>query len=265
MQTAAIGSGLAVQYARFYPRKDDYRDTNLISGETLVPATVTIRIYTSGGTRIKSFLLGAIEGAYSVVWNGRKKDGSLFPQGTYTVKQFLTAEGTTETTIHTVVLSHKKVTWSLGSQTRYADTGAFFMAGDGTVSQLAPYDPRAISLFGGNVAGGYAAGRYTFTLPSAHVYASLRISIYGTGSTNGDGHETHGEGYVGIWNFETATLDGARKVGYNLDWYSTSVIAQDHVTSDRKVQTWARADQADYGLVTYTKMKLTYKYGNLDY
>ena len=49
---------LAVQYARFYPRKDDYRDTNLISGETLVPATVTIRIYTSGGTRIKSFLLG---------------------------------------------------------------------------------------------------------------------------------------------------------------------------------------------------------------
>ena len=97
------------------------------------------------------------------------------------------------------------------------------------------------------------------------MYASLRISIYGTGSTNGDGHETHGEGYVGIWNFETATLDGARKVGYNLDWYSTSVIAQDHVTSDRKVQTWARADQADYGLVTYTKMKLTYKYGNLDY
>ena len=60
--TAALGTEFAVQYARFYPRKDGYRDTNTISGTTLVPATVTIRIYTSGGTRIKSFLLGTTGG-----------------------------------------------------------------------------------------------------------------------------------------------------------------------------------------------------------
>ena len=92
VQTTALGTDFAVQYARFYPRRDDYRDTNEISGTTVVPATVTIRIYTSGGTRIKSFLLGTTEGAYAVTWNGRRKDGSLFPRGTYTVKQFLTAE-----------------------------------------------------------------------------------------------------------------------------------------------------------------------------
>ena len=202
-----------------------------------------------------------------MVWNGRKKDGSLFPQGTYTVKQFLTAEGTTETTTHTVVLSHKKVTWYLGSQTRYADTGAFFMAGDGTVSQLAPYDPRAISLFGGNVAGGYAAGRYTFTLPSAHVYASLRVSIYGTGSTNGDGHETHGEGYVGIWNFETGHARRCpRRWATPWTWYSTSVTAPGpcHERSQGP-DMGARRRRRTTGWSTYTKMKLTYKYGNLDY
>ena len=139
MPAAAIGTDFAVQHARFYPRKDDYRDTNTISGATLVPATVTIRIYASSGTRIKSFLLGTKDGAYSVAWNGRKQDNSLFPQGTYTVKQFVTAEGTTETATHTVVLSHKKLYWYLGSQTRYADTGALFVTeGDGTVRQGQP-------------------------------------------------------------------------------------------------------------------------------
>ena len=260
---AAIGTELAVQYTRFYPRKDDYRDTNLISGTTLGPATVTIRIYNSGGTRIKSFLLGAQEGAYSVVWNGRKKNNTLFPQGTYTVKQFLSAAGTTETTVHTVVLSHKKVYWRLGSQTRYADTGAFFTAGNGAVFQQT--NPvHGIHLVGSAGDGSYAAGRYVFTLPSAHVYASLRVSIYGRGgSLDGDGHERVGTGYVGIWNFETAELDGTRHLDFETDWYRSSVPAGDHVTSDRKVQTWARADHGES--VAHTKMQLTYKYGNLDY
>ncbi len=134
VQTAALGTEFAVQYARFYPRKDDYRDTNLISGTTLVPATVTIRIYNSGGTRIKSFLLGAQEGAYSVVWNGRKKDSSLFPQGTYTVKQFVTAGPPPRPRPTRSSCPTRSSTWYLGSQTRYADTGAFFTAGDGTVA-----------------------------------------------------------------------------------------------------------------------------------
>jgi hypothetical protein len=264
VHTAALGTGFAVQYARFYPRKDGYRDTNVVSGTTTVPATVTIRIYTSGGTRIKSFLLGPQEGAYSVVWNGRKKDGSLFPQGTYTIRQFLTAEGTSETAHHTVVLSHKKLYWSIGSQTRYADTGAFFTEGDGTVALLTDR-AHGIRLFGGTIEGGYAAGRYTFTLPSAHVYASLRVSIYGSGNVNGDDHETHGQGYVGIRNFETGGLDAVREVGYVWAWYSNSVPGEDHVTSDRKVQAWAFAEKVEDALLKYTKMQLTYKYGRLDY
>ena len=70
---------------------------------------------------------------------------------------------------------------------------------------------------------------------------------------------------MGIWNFETAGSHGIRHVGYTIDWYSSSVAAEDHVTSDPKVQTWARADQEGSEWVTYTRMKLTYKYGRLDY
>ena len=262
---ADIATGQTVQYTRFYPRKDDYRDTNTISGTTLEPSTVTIRIYTSGGTRIKSFLLGTKDGPYSANWNGRKKDNSLFPQGTYTVKQFVTdAMSNTQTASHTVVLSHKRLYWHIGSQTRNADSGAFFTAGNGLVSS---YTSRAhgVSLFGGTVADGYAAGRYVFTLPSAQVYASLRVSIYGSGNVNGDGHETHGQGYVGYRNFETGELDAIKQVGYVWAWYEQSVIGDDHVTVDHKVQAWAQADQVDDALLHYTKVKLTYKYGLLDY
>ena len=261
---AAIGSEFAVQYARFYPRKDDYRDTNLISGTTLVPATVTIRIYTSGGTRIKSFLLGTKDGAYSVAWNGRRKDGSLFPQGTYTIKQFVTAEGTTETATHAVVLSHKKLYWYLGSQTRYADTGAFFVT-EGARAQASGKFSRGVNLFGGSIEPGYAAGRYTFTVPAATVYASLRVSVYGESEFGPGDHEAFGRGYMGIRNFETDALDAQAYVEFTTGWYTNNVAAPGHVTSDHKAQAWMYADADAYAQVDYQKVKLTYKYGRLDY
>ena len=124
--TSVKTSSLAVQYSRFYPRNDGYRDTDKISGKTLEPATVTIRIYTSGGTRIKTFSLGTKNGTYSATWTGRRNDGSLFPQGTYTVKQsFKDARGNTKTVNQSITLSSKKLYWYTTSQTRYADTGAF--------------------------------------------------------------------------------------------------------------------------------------------
>ena len=260
---AAIGTEFAVQYARFYPRKDGYRDTSRISGATIVPATVTIRIYTSGGTRIKSFLLGAQEGAYSAVWNGRRKDGSLFPQGTYTVRQFLTAEGSTETATHTVVLSHKRVSWYLGSQTRYADTGAFFTAENGDVRPASLFT-RGIELFGGSVDGvSHASARYVFTLPTAHVYASLRLSVYGKSVFGPGDHEAFGEGHLGIYNFDPLETDGETKIGFPTAWYETSIPAPGHVTPERKVQTWAYAEYGEYSIIQ--KVKLTYKYGILGY
>ena len=79
--TSVKTSSLAVQYSRFYPKNDGYRDTDKISGKTLEPATVTIRIYTSGGTRIKTFSLGTKNGTYSATWTGRRKRWLAVPAG----------------------------------------------------------------------------------------------------------------------------------------------------------------------------------------
>ena len=97
--------------------------------------------------------------------------------------------------------------------------------------------------------------------PSAHVYASIRVSIYGTGNTDGDGHETHNAGFAGIRNVETGEVEWIREVGFVWAWYSSSVPGEDHVTSDRKAQAWALAGEG--GILHYTKVKLTYKYGRL--
>ena len=103
------------------PKNDGYRDTDKISGKTLEPATVTIRIYTSGGTRIKTFSLGTKNGTYSATWTGRRsKDGSLFPQGTYTVKQsFKDGRGNTKTVNQSIALSSRSCT---GTRPRRAAT-----------------------------------------------------------------------------------------------------------------------------------------------
>jgi hypothetical protein len=256
-----------LQYTRFYPRTDGYRDTVAIGGTTNEAATVTIRIYTSGGTRVKSFLLGAIEGAYGVTWNGRRKDGSLFPQGTYRVRhQFRDTVGNTLDVDRSVVLSHKKVYWHLGSQTRYADTGALFV-GSGALAGPTSVFPRGVRLVGGNVFedGGDAAARYTFTLPSAHVYSSLRVSVYGKSNFGPGDHEAFGFGYLGIRNVDTDVIDGEKRIDFTTAWYESSVPAPGHVTADRKAQAWVTAYAENQGYVFFQKVKLTYKYGILDY
>jgi hypothetical protein len=256
-----------LQYSRFYPRKDGYRDTVAIGGSTNEAATVTIRIYASGGTRVKSFLLGATEGAYGVTWNGRRKDGSLFPQGTYTVRhQFEDAVGNRLDIDRSVVLSHKKVYWHLGSQTRYADTGALFAPG-GARAGATPVFDRGVELVGGNPSedGGDAAGRYTFTLPSAHLYASLRVSVYGRSNFGPGDHEAFGWGYMGIRNVDTGLVDGEDRIDFTTAWYESSVPAAGHVTADRKAQAWVTAYAENSGYVFYQKVKLTYKYGILGY
>ena len=255
--TSVKTSSLAVQYSRFYPKNDGYRDTDKISGKTLEPAAVTIRIYTSGGTRIKTFSLGTKNGTYSATWTGRRNDGSLFPQGTYTVKQsFKDARGNTKTVNQAITLSSKKLYWYTTSQTRYADTGAIGYSGDGGAYHSNTWS-HGVILLGGS--SGYAAARYTFTLPSATIYSSVRASAYGKSMSG------YGKGYIGVRNYATDDLDAFKYLGYSTDWYGNSVAASGHVTSDRKVQLWAFADSGNFGGMNYLKVKLTYKYAVLKY
>ena len=123
-----------------------------------------------------------------------------------------------------------------------------------------------MNLFGGSIEAGYAMGRYTFTLPSAR-RSMRRCASPSTavGNTAGDDHETHDAGFTGIRNFETGEVDGQEVASFTSAWYSNNVPGEDHVTSDQKAQAWAlrrRGWDAPAGL---QKVKLTYKYGRLDY
>jgi hypothetical protein len=257
--TSVKTTSLAVQYSRFYPRNDGYRDTDKISGKTLEPASVTIRIYTSGGTRVKTFSLGTKNGTYSATWDGRKKDGSLFAQGTYTVKQsFTDGRSNTKTVNQTITLSHKKLYWTTASQTRYADSGGFGAAGDGGAFRSNTWS-RGVVLYGGGSAGSYAFARYTFTLPSATIYSSLRASAYGRTMSG------FGQGYIGIRNYATDELDAFKLLGSSTAWYSNSTSAAGHLTSDHKAQLWAFAEGDNDGAIDFYKVKLTYKYAVLKY
>ena len=59
--------------------------------------------------------------------------------------------------------------------------------------------------------------RYTFTLPSATIYSSVRASAYGKSMSG------YGKGYIGIRNYSTDNLDAFKYVGYSTDWYGNSV------------------------------------------
>jgi hypothetical protein len=250
-------SNVGVQWLRLYPVKDGYKDTDQVFGTTLEPATVTIRIYNSGGTRVKDWALGTKNGSYAVTWTGRKADGSLLAAGTYQVKQFFEdASGNTKTVTSEVILSHKKLYWYVKSQTRYASTGAFFTA-DHSGAYKSDRFYRGIELDGGWYAGQSALARYTFTLPSATIYSSVRVSVYGKSIS------PYGKGNVSFRNWSTGIRDGITSIGYSTAWYEKSVSATNHVNSDRAVRVYVEALGATYSLVDFQKVKLTYKYAVL--
>ena len=73
----------------------------------------------------------------------------------------------------------------------------------------------------------------------------------------------YGKGYIRHPQLRHGQLDALKYVGYSTDWYSNSVAASGHVSSDRKVQLWAFADSGNFGGVNYLKVKLTYRYAVL--
>ena len=54
--TGVAVSGVGVAYSTFYPYKDNYRDTVAIRGTLLEPASVTIKVYSSTGRKVRSLL-----------------------------------------------------------------------------------------------------------------------------------------------------------------------------------------------------------------
>ena len=87
--TTLDASGVTVNYSTFYPAKDSYKDKLTISGVRDEPITVTIKIYSPTGKKIKTVAVASAGGAYSYLWSGRTSSGKIRAAGKYKIVQTL--------------------------------------------------------------------------------------------------------------------------------------------------------------------------------
>jgi hypothetical protein len=197
-------SSVGLGFTTFYPATDGYRDVLPIRGTRNESISVTARVYSPGGSLLKTFTKTVGTGAYLFNWNGRNTAGTILPEGTYRVVQTLRdAAGTTKAFTSFVVLSKKHlvtITKTLSKKGNAAVAGGTY--GTGTI--LENTSTGYILMKPGS--SGWTGAGWQFTLPSATIYKSLKFRVYGK----------HGLSvpptYIGMQNFSWCPLVAG------LDW-----------------------------------------------
>jgi hypothetical protein len=222
-------TGVTTNYTSFYPYKDGYRDTVAIRGVRNEPASVSIRIYNSANRPVKAFSFASATGPYVASWTGRTSSGAILANGTYRVVQTLTDSGGMRLVVsRNVTLSGKRLyTYS-------------------TVLNLAGPTKRTTS---------WAA--WQFTLPSAQVYKSLKVQIYGRSITipgvSIGTQDVRRCAFTATYSPNcVATWIG---MGYTTNWY-TRVPSPTYNRSGRYVRAFAVANGT--GAVSKARLYVTY-------
>jgi hypothetical protein len=167
-------SGVGLQFTRFYPVSDGYRDTVAIRGTRLESASVAIKVTGPTGGTVRTASLPAGSGAYSYAWNGRTTAGALLPAGRYTVRQTLSdGQGATNVVTSSVVLEHAKLVTKTAYVSRKGSAiSVQGRSGDGTVT---------VSTSGGytklTASSGWSSVGWEFLIPGAVIYNSVSVEI----------------------------------------------------------------------------------------
>jgi hypothetical protein len=169
-------SGVGIDVATFYPYKDSYRDSVIIRGSRTETVGGTAKIYSPGGSLLKTITISRGIGAYSTSWNGRNSSGTIYAEGKYKIVQTLSDNaGTTKAFTNYVNLSKKRLVTTTKSITKLGSSlNAKGTAGTGTIS-ISTSAGTAVVKAG---SAGAAAVGYEFTLPTATTYTSLKFRIY---------------------------------------------------------------------------------------
>jgi hypothetical protein len=220
---AVHATGIGRNYSTFYPRKDGYRDSLSIYGTRFEPIAVSIKIYNSSNSLVKSVSKALGTGAYSYAWSGRNSAGTILPSGKYRIVQKLTdGAGTTRTVTLYANLS-KKV---LVTKTTYVTkNGSTISASGGAVriSTTSHYAKLHGSLSSLAVVG------YQFTLPSAIAYKSVRFQVYAKAGWTVPPNAIAMQNFTscalvsGVWDL--SCFDHVGSLGYSstaLHWNSTT-------------------------------------------
>ena len=168
-------SGVGVQYPKFYPVTDGYRDTLGIRGTRLESLSAAFRISGPTGATVRTATLPAAAGPYSYAWNGRGADGKVLPAGRYKVVQTLEdAFGTKKNVTSYVALRHNKLVTKTAYVTKDGSAiSAQGTEGDGSVT-VSPTDGYAKLVAG----SGRASAGWEFSIPAAVVYNSVAIEVH---------------------------------------------------------------------------------------
>ena len=196
-------------------------------------------------------------GSYSVAWNGRTSSGILVAAAKYKVVQTVRdAQGHAKAFTSYTSVSGKRLYWYSGSTTKYADQ----VAGSdqsyyGWVSLSYQY-ARGINLYG-DTSPDWAAASYSFKLPAAAQYGTITFSSLGTPVPG------YGSALIGVSNYATGEIDGARWTGRSYAWYGTSVSGTAHVSATQRVNAYVWVSGDNYGWYDVAKVRLTYRYALL--
>ena len=179
----ARATGVGVQYTTFYPYKDSYKDTDAIKGHRDESESVTIKIYNPSGSLYKTVSIATGTGDYSYVWNGRLSDGTIKAEGQYKIVQALTDNvGHVKTVTSYITLSKKKLVYTTKTITKTGSSltakGTLF-GGTITVSTTSGYT----KLSAASGSGQWAGAGWSLTLPSATIYSSFYVRVYGRRSS----------------------------------------------------------------------------------
>ena len=172
-------TGITTSYSTFYPVIDGYRDTVQIKGVRNEPIAVAIRVYSSSNVLVKSATVASGTGAYAVSWNGRTSSGAVRASGTYRVVQTLTdSHGVRRVVTTSVSLSKKKLHYYTKTLSKLGSKLA--SVGHILGGQVLKYANGSIRI---DSNGAWAAAGWQFTLPSATVYKSITMGVYGNATS----------------------------------------------------------------------------------
>ena len=219
--TTLDASGVTRDYSKFYPVRDSYRDKVTMSGLRNEPITVTIRIYSPTGKRVKTQVIALGSGPYSYGWSGRNSAG-LDP-GIRQVQDRPDAgrprrQQAGRDAVHDAEQEAARHEDQVRHEARQVDHGARAASSSSRSRGYAKLDARSVVK---NVG-------YQFTIPSATRYKSLSFQIYAKGP------KTSPASAIGMQNFSwcpyvahehwnISCFDRVKTIGGGgAKWYSTS-------------------------------------------
>lgn len=176
--TVVRATGVSVSHATIYPIVDGIGDVITIRGHTFERTSITVGIVNAAGKRVRAIGLGTRLGAYSTTWNGRTSSGTIVPDGRYTVVQTLTDLRGNRMVVSTpLTVSSKRLVRLTETQNR--DGIDYDREGTEGFGLVIDRDSDKSVHVWGNQSPDWAFVSYTFTVPSARTYRSVRFEVVG--------------------------------------------------------------------------------------